>query len=265
MGRLANAAKAAATIFVPVGLIMTASAVAGQDAALLVTVAFFGLVGLLLVLASAGRTRAWLRLRGSSATDPGTVNPGPVEVTGTAWPLDSRDTLTPPRADEGAESLVYEHAIQKKRRSSDPDEPDRWKTTTNTSEGVVFAVEGDAGEVVVDPTGADLLLDDSYTAENSARREYVRRLDPGEQVYVAGEAVSATGFDGPTDGRRYGIERPSTRVPEVLRRVYDQPFVVSDTSEEGAQRQLLANGLKIAGLALFYNVLYVGILVGLYQ
>ncbi|WP_299266035.1 hypothetical protein [Halorientalis sp.] len=262
MGSLEQIGKAAGVIVFPIAVIIAVTAVAGRRAGALAVFALFGLVGIALLLAGAGRIRAWLRLRGSSAAGPDRVDPGPTEVAGTARPLE--ETVEPPRADDETESLVYEHIVKKKRRETDEDGTrEYWEATTNDTVTVPFVVEGGNDAVVVDPAGADLLLEDSFSERDSARREYVRRLDPGEAVYVAGEAVHTTEVDGNTDGRQYVIKRPETRVPELLRRVYDQPFVLSDSSEDDAERRLLWNGVKASGLALFYNAIYVGLLVAL--
>ena len=260
IGSIEQIGAVAGLVLFPIAVIVAVTAVAGQAAGGLAVLAVFDIVGIALLLAGAGRIRAWLRLRGSSAAGPDRVDPGPTEVAGTARPLE--ETVEPPRADDGTESLVYEHIVEKKRRETDEDGTrEHWEATTNDTVTVPFVVEGEDGAVVVDPAGADLLLEDSFSERRSARREYVRRLDPGEEVYVAGEAVHATGVDGNTDGQQYAIKRPETRAPELLRRVYDQPFVLSDSSEDDAEKRLFWNGVKASGFALFYNAIYVGILV----
>jgi len=262
MGKLAQIGKAAATIFVPIGIIIATVLVAGDWAGALVTMGLFGLVGLGLAAAGVGRALAWLRLRGSAATDPGAVDTGPTEIGGVARPLNG--TLDPPRSDEDTESLVYEHVVKKKRRDhSDGETREYWETQTNVTETVPFVVEGDGGDVVVDPEDADLLLEDSYSQRGSQQQEYVRRVDPDEEVYVAGNAVHATSYDGETDGRQYAVERPPTRVPELLRRLYDRPFVVADTAEETAEKRLFWAGVKVCGLALFYNAIYAPMLLAI--
>lgn len=261
MGRLAQLGKVIAVIFGPIALILATVSVVGEEAGAFVALGFFGVVGLGLAAAGVGRIRAWLRLRGSSSSDPGAVDPGPVEIEGVARPLET--TIDPPHADDGVDSLIYERVVKKKRREHDDDGTrEYWDTTTNDTETLPFVVAGDSGEVVIDPEGADLLLEDSYSHHGSDYREYVRRLDAGEEVYVAGEAVHATSYSGETDGKQYVVERPSTRVPEALRRLYDRPFLVADSAEETAVKRLFRAGAKVCGLALFYNVIYVPLLLG---
>ena len=262
MGRLAQFGKAMAVIFVPIGIIIATALVAGDWAATLVTMGLFGIVGLGLAAAGVGRVRGWLKLRASSATDPGAVDPGPAELEGVARPLNG--TLDPPRSDEDTESLVYEHVVKRKRQDhSDGETREYWDTQTNVTETIPFVVEGDGGDVVVDPEDADLLLEDSYSQQGSQLREYVRRVDPDEEVYVAGNVVHATSYDGETDGRQYAVKRPPTRVPEVLRRLYDRPFVVADAAEATAEKRLFWAGVKVCGLALFYNAIYVPVLLAI--
>lgn len=256
MGGVRKFARAAVAIAVPFVLLFAANAVAGRDGALVVVL--FGLAAGVVVFTAAavGRILAWFRLRDAEAVAPTQVDSGPVEVEGTAEPLG--ETLDSPRSGDNTESLAYEHIVkQKEYRSTEDGGQQVWETKKNETQTTPFLVTDGEDGVVVRPEDADLLLSESYEDRGSQRREYVRRLDAGEDVYVAGEAVPATAVDGRTDGREYVLRRPTTWVPTVLQRLYDRPFVVSDSVEDEAERRLLRSALKWAGVALFVDVFFV--------
>jgi hypothetical protein len=262
MGGVSKLVRAVVAIAVPFVLLFAANAVAGRDGMLVVLL--LGLVvGIVVFTAAAvGRLLAWLRLRDTDAVAPTGVDAGPVEVEGTAEPLDG--TLNAPRTDGDAASLAYEHVIKEKEyRSGEDGDQQVWDTRKNETGTVPFVVTDGGDGVVVDPEDAELLLSESYEDRTSQRREYVRRLAAGEEVYVAGEAVSATAVDGRTDGRAYVVRRPTTWVPPVLQRLYDRPFVVSDADEDEAERRLLRSSLKWMGVTLFVDLFFVAAAAGI--
>lgn len=215
--------------------------------------ALFVLIGLLILVAGAGRLRAWWRLKGSEASAPGNLDTGPVEVEGTAQPLE--ETLTSPR--ENADSLVYEHIVKEKHVEHDPDQGTQteWRTVVNDTESVPFVVEGEGESAVVEPGGATNLLEASVEHRQGDRRIEVSRLDVGEPVYVAGQSVDASAADVATDGQRRVVREPSTWVPNFLRRLYEEPFVVSDSKEGEAEDRLFWSGVKTAA----FGVLWLGL------
>jgi hypothetical protein len=208
--------------------------------------ALFVLIGLAILAGGIGRLRAWWRLRDSEASTPGRLGTGQVEVEGTAKPLDG--TLTSPR--ENADSLVYEHIVKEKHVDHDPDQGTHteWRTIVNDTETVPFVVEGDGGSAVVDPGGATKLLEPSVSRRQGDRRIEVSRLDVGEPVYVAGQSVDAGTADVATDGQRRVVREPTTWVPNFLRRLYEAPFVLSDSKEGEAEDRLLWSGVKTSAL-----------------
>jgi len=219
----------------------------------LAALGLFVLVGLFILIAAVGRFRAWWRLRASGASAPGRLDTGQTEAEGTAKPLE--ETLTSPH--EGADCVVYEHTVEERRIDHDPDGGTQreWHTVTDETHSVPFVIEGEHEEAVVDPEGATNLLEESVSTRQGDRRTTITRLDVGEPAYVAGEAVRAGEADVPTDGQRHVVKGPSTWVPNALRRLYEDPFVVSDAKEGTAERRLLWSGVKLFGLA----VLWLGI------
>jgi hypothetical protein len=216
-------------------------------------IALFALIGLVILAGGVGRLRAWWRLRGSEASTPGNLGTGQVEVEGTAKPLE--ETLSSPR--ENADSLVYEHIVKEKHVDHDPEQGTHteWRTIVNDTETVPFVVEGGGGSAVVDPAGATNLLESSIERRQGDRRIEVNRLDVGEPVYVAGQSVDATDADVPTDGHRRVVREPTTWMPNVLRRLYEAPFVLSDAKEGEAEDRLFWSGVKTLGL----GVVWIGI------
>jgi hypothetical protein len=196
-------------------------------------------IGVLFAVAGIGQLRSWSRLRSTSA---GMVtSPGLAEVEGTAEPL--HETLEPPR--ENVDCLAYDYTRQERQHDHDIDDdgPDtEWQTTHSESDSVPFVVDDDASNVVVDPSAANLLFD-AETDRHGDVKHTSKRLDVGEQVYVAGEARSAADADVATDGRQYVIERSESLLPPALRSITEKPFVVADTGEKKAERRLLLRGV----------------------
>ena len=213
----------------------------------------FVVIGIAILAGGVGRLRAWWRLRQSSASAPGSLDTGPVEVEGTAAPLD--ETLSSPRED--ADSLVYEHTVKEKHVDHDPDQGTQteWRTIVDETETVPFVVEGEDGSAVVDPAGTTKLLDPSVERRQGDRRITVSRLDVGEPVYVAGESVTASSSEVRTDGQRRVVREPTTWMPNVLRRLYEAPFVLSDSKEGEAEDRLFWSGVKTSAL----GVLWLGV------
>lgn len=213
----------------------------------LAVVGLFVLVGLGALVVAFGRFRAWWRLKNSAASGPGSLDTGHAEVQGTARPLEN--TLTSPR--ENATCVVYDHKIEERQieRDADGDRERTWNTVKNDTHTVPFLIEGEHGEAVVDPEGATTLLETSVSTRRGDTRTTIKRLDVGEPVYVAGEAVRAGKADVPTDGQRNVVKGPSTWIPNALRRLYDDPFIISDSKEGSAERRLLWSGLKGLGFA----------------
>lgn len=205
------------------------------------------------VVVGAASLRAWARLRGGDAVAPRAVEAGPVELRGVARPL--AETLSAPRTDDSVESLAYEHVV----KVQDQETEERWRTVTDERESVPFVVAGEGGgEVVVDPDGAELVLEPSVEQRSSDRKVTVSRVDAGEEVYVTGEATPAYDLDIRTDGREFAIRAPESRLPEWLRWLRGFPFLVSDASEAAAQRQLLlvGAGTIVAGVLVFGTALF---------
>jgi hypothetical protein len=213
-------------------------------------------IGAGLAVAGVGQLRSWSRLR---SMDAGAVTgTGLVEVEGTAEPLD--ETLHPPR--ENVDCLAYDYTRKERQHDHDLDDDDgvdtEWRTTHSESDSVPFVV-GDASNVVVDPSAANLLFD-AETERRGDVKHTSKRLDVGEQVYVAGEARTAAAADVTTDGRQYVIDRSDSLLPASIRAVTETPFVVADTGEKGAERRLLVRGAGsvVLGIGIVAVVVAVG-------
>jgi len=200
---------------------------------------------------------------------------GPVEIEGTAASDDDAGTVTAPFT--GAECLAYEYEVEELRSSG---KNSSWRTLEEGSGGATFVVEDDTGRVRVDPEGADIRLEDHTTKVSpgeelpeelaayvestdevekqdgtvdllvtelhvgNEQRFTERRLDPGEGVYVYGEARRAP-----------STEWGSALVDVVVEDGEAAPvFVVSDTDERGTAWRFAKNGVVRLVLA----VLFVG-------
>ena len=117
-------------------------------------------------------------------------------------------------------------------------------------------VEGQRESAVVDPAGATKLLESSLERRQGDRRIEVSRLDVGEPVYVAGQAVDATRADVATDGQRRVVRDSSTWMPNLLQRLYEGPFVLSDSKEGEAEDRLFWSGVKTTAV----GVLWLGLI-----
>jgi hypothetical protein len=214
------------------------------------------LLGASLAVAGVGQLRSWSRLRSMSAG--AVTGSGLAEVEGTAEPLD--ETLQPPR--ENVDCLAYDYTRQERQHDHDMDDDGvdtEWRTTHSESDSVPFVVDGDASNVVVDPSAANLLFD-AETERRGDVKHTSKRLDVGEQVYVAGEARTAADADVATDGHNYVIERSDSLLPASFRSITEKPFVVADTGEKGAERRLLLRGAGsvVLGIGIAAVVVAVG-------
>jgi len=207
----------------------------------------FAVIGLLMLLSGIGRLRAWNEIRGTSAG--AVTGPGTVEVEGVAKPL--RETLDPPHGT--ADSLAYRYEQEERRRDPDPDEHGKeWHTVENERDSVPFVVESGADEVLVDPGDADFLFEKSSDRQGD-RRHKSARLDVGEAVYVAGQAVPAAEADVTPDGQRYTITDGGSMLGKKLSGLTGTPFVIADMGEDAAEDRLLRSA--IFGLVLAVVVL----------
>jgi hypothetical protein len=234
----------------------------------------FALVGGLILLAGVGRLVAWGRLRLRAATAVSAARPGAVELVGTAT---THETTLPAPFSAG-DCLAYTYRVE---RYDPDDDGSNWDTVSEGSAGVPFLLSDHTGSVLVDPDGAELLFARSHRSEvdndeepppvigrfleaettvehatgsislgpleiatGDRHRFTATRLDPGEPVYVAGEAVSVFDLDARPDGNySHVVRRPGSRLPSLLRRLVAAPFVVADGDEAVAQRRLLRRGL----------------------
>lgn len=197
----------------------------------------FGIIGLYYLLSGIGRLRAWNELRGSSAG--AVTGPGAVEVEGIAQPHE--ETLDPPHA--ATDSLAYKYEREESRPDPDPDEHgDEWHTTKKERDSVPFVVNTGDQEVLVDPGDADLMFEKEVDG-NHQRRHTSWRLDDGEDVYVAGEAVPAADADVPPDGQRYTITGSSSMLGQKLSGLTGTPFIIADTGEDAAEGRMTKLGI----------------------
>lgn len=200
-----------------------------------------------------------LRLRRATRSDGGPLEPGVLAVRGRTGSTTPDDTVRSPIT--GDTTLLYEYAIQHRAGSSPT--PD-WRTVAGGQNGVPFRLETDGGAVLVDPDGAELELPVTDEVEfladpdeldgddppldalavdtetetvvvgdvpltNGERYRVVeRRIEPGDELAVAGvasaaDAPSATAAGESRDDdpriafrRRSGLVRQTLGVPYVI-------------------------------------------------
>ncbi|MHB9286003.1 GIDE domain-containing protein [Halobacteriales archaeon Cl-PHB] len=236
-----------------------------------------GLAILSLGLAS---LRQWYALRQSEPTAAFRATDGPVEVAGTAEPLDAYGTVRSPLTGEAC--LLYEYDVE---RLEQTQHGNHWETVTAASDGVTFALGDDTASVLVDPDGATTVLrreydyrlepEDEPTDEVSSfldrsdvdrdswtldvgitelefgddHRFRERRIHVGEEVYVAGVADRdlgdyETAFGGPDAVIR------ATRSRGRFRKYLNHPFVISDYPESMAEWWLLKRSVKLLAIGM---------------
>lgn len=230
------------------------------------------------VLVTLGARELWFALRiyrGEPQAIADVANdPGPVEVVGTARP--DEGTVEAPFS--GAESLVCEWELQQSEPSGDPETGGRnWKTMATGLRGGPFRVEDDTASCRVEPAGSvrhfeeqtvtvpagtrppdriRAFIDarpDVESQEETAtvgpmtialgdeQRFVERRLDPGEDCYIYGDAH----YD-PSAGSRAG--EVNVRIDgERSRR-----FLIADSRERGVALEQVSIGLlpALLGIAL---------------
>lgn len=185
---------------------------------------------------------------------------GPVELYGKAEPLD--DVLTTPFS--GKDCLMYKYKIEEYRLSGDDYD---WVTVEAGRGGVPFHLDDGSGEVVVDPDGVSLNIprDNLYSVDDDEqppstegsvgmivagndRRYHEHYVEPGEEIYVYGEAM-----------RRDG--------DVVVNKQADTPmFMISDRPEEelveGMSKSVVLStvgGLVLAAVGLGILLLVTGV------
>jgi hypothetical protein len=183
-------------------------------------------------------------------------------------------------SDEGA--VVTEYRSQRWERDQYDHDDDSFQmpplpqqltpNALNKVGAVPFYVEDDTGRVLVDPVKADVTLDaDAKDRQNMGtrkKREVEARLEPGDEVYVLGDAVPSEEYTPPEPGGLldkllafFGEGYREVPVSEVIqdedivitRDGEGSEFIVSDTAEwRGWIRQVLMALLwALITLALF--------------
>jgi hypothetical protein len=178
---------------------------------------------------------------------------GPVQIEGPAV-AGAEGTVTAPLT--GSECLAYSYDVEQLGMVGDEGV---WKTLTAGMGGVGFVVEDDTGRVAVDPTGAEVHLEDHRETVSPGEdlpgrlAEFVaaspdvdpqdrtvdlrvtevtigqrqrfteRRLDVGEQVYVYGQATTGQAVE-------WGSDLVDSRVADSDAL---PAFVISDTDHRG--------------------------------
>ncbi|WP_267640555.1 GIDE domain-containing protein [Haloarchaeobius amylolyticus] len=217
-------------------------------------------------------------------------NSGPFEIEGTAKPHE--EYVRSPFTD--TQCLACRWKVEEYRTSG---KNSHWATVDEGTWWRPFRVEDDTGQVLVDPQGARFSLEESsrievdggtmppeqvqqfidaneaVDSENTSvdlklfrlktgndRRYVEERLDVGETVHVLGH--SRPDPDREFGSRLYAIVGAPQRLDSgplgnLLARLLEPPFLVSDTTERGAVRRLafravvpLAIGVACLGFAL---------------
>ena len=199
-------------------------------------------VGYLLALAVAGAAtygylRSWWWLRSSDPDPIDAVRAGPVELVGTAR---EHELLVAPPYTE-TPSLVYESKRERRERDRDDDGTSySWETKSRDSDGVPFELHGDGHSVLVEPSGAEWLLERNYRERSGRTRYSESRLEPGDDAYVAGVAIPAAETDRDLGPHRALVTEPDASLPEFLRRAKRPPTILSDRTPRSTRWRLLA-------------------------
>ena len=219
-------------------------------------------VGILAVFARRSGKQL-LTMLGAESAAAGRVSPGTVELEGAVAPADGTFDVT-----AGAQST--EAVVTQSRQSGGQGDsaglplpvPQQFAPNLlNDTSARPFYLEDDTGRVLVDAANADVSLDSDYSRSDtlSDHKRVEAWLEPGDEVYVIGEAVPAETYPEratPPGGllRRLArflkadIRHTAEDVVDegevlVTRTPRTSEFVVSDTS---GGRSLLRQGLMAA-------------------
>jgi len=276
------------TLFGSVTLPLAAS----LDTGTLLLLGVLVVLGLLALALLAGSALMFLRWRQVSASDADqfrTTLSGPIELVGTASPAPDSDSF---RAGvSGTECLVSEIDVQTYQSSGQSG--GSWVTEESRTTTRPFHVETSGGTFRIEPDGATLILatetvDELDGGEDATGRTAAfldaigverttgsvdlkitkldygdrtriteGRVDVGEEVYVAGTAVTddptVGGFGGPDAVVRARPERSRTE------RLFDFPFVIGDEGENAVRWHFLKRALAFAAVALLFGGVWVAV------
>jgi hypothetical protein len=263
---------------------------ASPDTGTLLLLSVLVVLGLLTLALLAGSTLMLFRWRQLSASDADAFRAtpsGPVELVGPASPAPESDSF---RAGvSGIECLVSEIDVQSYQSSGQSG--GSWVTEESRTTTRPFHVETPGGIFRVEPDGARLVLDSNIVDELDAGedatgrtaafldaigverttgsvdlkitkldygdRTRIRegRVDVGEEVYVAGSAVT----DDPTVGGFGGPDAVVRARPDRsrLQRLFDFPFVIGDGGEKAVRWHFLKRALGFAAVALLFGGVWV--------
>jgi len=211
---------------------------------------------------------------------------GPIEVGGSARPASDSDSFQ--AAVSGTDCLVCE--VKAQRYDSSSKGGGSWVTDEFRTTRRPFVVDSPAGAIRVEPDGADLVLDESIVdklgggeeatgrtaaffdavgidrttgsvdvgiAEVDYGTEYrVRegRVDVGEDIYVAGTALTNDPTVGGFDGPDAVIRAPTDR--SLSERLFGHPFVIGDEGEQAVRQHFFRRGLMFAGFGVLFAVVW---------
>jgi hypothetical protein len=198
---------------------------------------------------------------------------GLVEVNGTAKPID-KNMLTSPFSKD--ECVYYKYTIEEYRRQG---KHSRWVTVKSEEDRQKFIVADETGEVIVDPSGADISIpvdhefDSGFGKDPDVKvqaflkqkginfetwlgfnkrmrfREYI--IEPGDKLYVMADAI---------DNPDVGIGKAATSAENVMlaKGQHNDLFCISDKTEMHVlgKYMWMSAGAIIAGGFLFIIGLY---------
>jgi sulfur carrier protein ThiS len=241
----------------------------------LVSLAFVAVgIGVLVLFArgSVGRLLTMLRTEQRSVA---AVKPGLVEIEGEVVPAE--ETVSSRTLETGYSDAVVTQYRQSGGNTGDGQErnftlpvPQQFAPEVlNEETAVPFYVEDETGKILVDPAYADISLKSDHSEHDnlSDRTEVEAILQPGETVYVLGQAVPASSYNQKAT-RRGGIVRSIVRFVRgstdttadeaiakdddlvITRTSPSSEFLISDTSERRGQLRmgLMAAFWTLSGL-----------------
>ena len=182
----------------------------------------------------------WVRVKrmieNIPTTDVAAVVPGINEVAGVLTPLDP--PLTGPLT--GRPCSWFTYRVEERRGSG---KNARWVTIESRNEYRVFQCEDMSGRIAIHPDDAEIITRHKDTQRHGDMRYTETRLEPGDALYVLGQA------------------RPVPEAPSTLRfeRDPDVPYIISNLDEETLMLRKATAGMVSVALG-FAGVLLAALL-----
>lgn len=213
------------------------AAILGKDLGTVAALGAFGLVGAWMLVVGVRKARTGYEMRASEVIPTTAVASatGPVEIQGTAKPLDG--TVTAPYTETECLAYTYQTKRREHDHGHDDDHGPEYRTVDSGSDRIPFRVEDDAGSVVVDPSDGDVSMERHGLDASGRDKRSESRLDVGETVHVYGTRREGSVGDGAAgDGEVFVGDGEAAALQ------------VTDASADEAVGRKLKNGAISAGI-----------------